>query len=64
MIGTIWQDTITPPFVIMGIIQYPLYGFIIDKAKSDYKRQLMFALIITHLILAGLIIAKSSEYWK
>ena len=64
MIGTIWQDTITPPFVIMGIIQYPLYGFIGDRAKSNYKKQLILALLINHLILAGLIIAKSGEHWK
>ena len=65
MVGTIWQDTITLPFIICGIIQYSLYGFLIDKARHrPYKRTLIIGLIITHLTFAGLILTKSGEHWR
>lgn len=65
MVGTIFQDTITLPFIISGIIQYPLYGFIIDKARSNpYKKTAILAVVITHITLAGLILFRSGEHWK
>lgn len=65
MVGTLWQDTITLPFIIMGILQYPLYGLLIDKTDHRvHKKSLTLILILTHLVLAGLIIITSSEQWK
>src|SRR5688500_10527527 len=65
MVGTLWQDTIRLTFIITGILQYTLYGLLIDK--TDYrvhKKLLTLILIVTHLVLAGLIIINSSEQWN
>lgn len=65
MIGTLWQDTITLPSLITGILQYPLYGLLIDKTDHRvHKKSLTLILILTHLVLAGLIIINSSEQWN
>lgn len=65
MVGTFWQDTIAVPFIIIGLFQYPLYGFFIDKASNrPYKGTLIFAIVIMHFALAGLILIKSSEHWN
>lgn len=48
MIGTTFQDSITSPFVILGIIQFPLYGYLIDILKDNKRKYLI---LIFHIIL-------------
>jgi hypothetical protein len=45
MISTIYLNSITLPFIILGIIQFPLYGIIIAIAIKKWK-------LFTSLILA------------
>jgi hypothetical protein len=53
-ISVIWQTTITLPYVIIGLIQYPLYGFIIDKTQK--KKATSFIILALHIILVILIL--------
>ena len=65
MVGIIWQDRISIPFIIMGVLQYPIYGILIDKTKDKaYSNTMAFLIIVMHLILAGLVIYFSGEQWK
>lgn len=60
MAGTIWQDNLSPTFIDPGTLQYPLYGFLIDKLKSKhYKKQLLITLVLFHVTVAGIIIVFS-----
>ena len=34
MMGTVFQQTISPPFVILAIVQFPIYGFLIDRFEN------------------------------
>ncbi|MBX2930730.1 MAG: hypothetical protein KF781_02145 [Chitinophagaceae bacterium] len=65
MLGVLLQDKISLPFIIIAILQYPMYGFIVDKANSS--RQLRLSLLIvllTHILLATLIIELTNENWR
>ena len=65
LLGVLLSDTITLPFIIAAIIQYPVYGFIIDKAKASNKIQFIIpALLIIHIVLALAIIKFAGENWK
>ena len=65
MVGTVWQDRISLPFVILGVLQYPFYGILIDKSKDKASsNSLILFIIIAHFILAGLVIYFSSEKWR
>lgn len=64
MFGIIWQDSITFPFIIIAILQYPIYGFIIDKALFAQRQKLIaLALLLSHILLALLVIKLSGENW-
>ena len=62
MLSILLFNKITMPFVIIAFIQYPLYGFVIDKTKSNENKRTMFLLLFLHIFLAFIIIAaKGSE---
>lgn len=62
LISTVFFDSITIPFVVLGIIQYPTYGFIIDKARRAQKSKVVLPILIfVHIILSILIIKLTSE---
>lgn len=65
MLGTIWQDSITLPFIIIAILQYPIYGFIIDKTLfAKRKKQIVLGLLLSHIVLAILVIKLSGVNWR
>lgn len=65
LISTILFDRITTPFVVLAIIQYPFYGFIIDKARQTNKGKVVLSIIIVvHIILAVLLISMRGENWR
>ncbi|RZK54153.1 MAG: hypothetical protein EOO91_16395 [Pedobacter sp.] len=49
-------------FVIIAIIQYPLYGFLIDKATD--KKKMILILLLFHIALALSIFLCKSETWS
>lgn len=53
---------ITIPFVIIAILQYPVYGFVIDKVKNSEKyKWIAFLILFVHLLLAMVIIGMTGE---
>lgn len=65
LLNTIFSDHLSVPFIILGIIQFPFYGFILDKASQTQKSKLVAPILITmHIILAVLIIYLKSENWR
>jgi hypothetical protein len=65
LIGILLSDTITLPFIILGVIQYPVYGFIIDKVKATNKIRFVLPLLLfIHTFLAFGIIKLAGENWK
>lgn len=65
LLSTVLFDRITMPFVVLGIFQYPIYGFIIDKArKTDNNKVVLPILILLHIILAVVIIRLTGENWR
>jgi hypothetical protein len=62
MLSVLLQDRISLPFIIISILQYPLYGYIIDKAKSSRQLRLsLLTILLTHIVLATLIIKLTGE---
>jgi len=65
MLGTVWFDTITLPFIIMGLLQFPVYGYVIDKTQKTGKWKMAVSIIfIFHFLLAAIIIIQAGENWK
>jgi hypothetical protein len=65
LFGNVLFDRITTPFVVLGIIQYPVYGFIIDKARQTNNNKVVLPiLILVHIILAVLVIKLAGENWR
>lgn len=48
MIGTVFQDEITTPFIILGFIQFPVYGYLLDRTKNN---KLKYCIPIIHFVL-------------
>ncbi len=61
MIGTLWDGGITPFFWILGLLQYPAYGFLIGIGRETNRYSYMNALVcISHLILVIIILSYSN----
>ena len=65
MIGVLFQDRISLPFIIVAILQYPTYGFMLDKVSSLRQLRLsLLAILLIHFGLATLIIKLAGENWR
>jgi hypothetical protein len=65
LLSTLFYDRITIPFIVLGLFQYPLYGFIIDKVILSSKSKIVLPLLIlVHIILAAVVIKFTGENWK
>lgn len=42
----VWFDTINIGFIILAIIQYPVYGLLIDLYSKRYKKTILFIIIL------------------
>jgi hypothetical protein len=52
-LNTIWEDHLSIPLLIVGIFQFAIYGFLIDKTKEAKKGEwILFAILITPIFLA------------
>ena len=57
MIGTLFIDRVATPFIILAILQYPVYGFLIDRTgKKKKQRRRLYWIPVIHVVLAALII--------
>lgn len=62
LLGILFYNRITTPFILLSIIQYPVYGFLIDKATLVNKGKfILFILSIVHILLAATIIILTGE---
>ncbi|MDV7698262.1 hypothetical protein N6B72_15160 [Chryseobacterium soli] len=52
MIGTIFQESITFPFIVLGLFQFPIYGYVLDLLKNNKYKYLILILHILCLISA------------
>lgn len=57
MVGTCFQDSISIPFTILGIIQFPCYGLLLDNFE---KKILKYLILLTHVLLSILILLISN----
>lgn len=53
MIGTTFQDSITSPFVVLGIIQFPFYGYLVDILNGN---KLKYLILIFHILLVIIVL--------
>ena|SRR5258706_3954305 len=64
-INTAWQDHLSMPFTIVGAFQFILYGFLIDKTMGTKSQHLViFAILISHIILTIIILWLRSPEWR
>ncbi len=62
MLSTFLFESITAPFILLAIIQFPLYGFILAFA-SERKRfgSLVIVLAMAHILAAALCLFLASD---
>jgi len=53
MIGTTFQQSITALFTILGIVQFPVYGYLLDILKHNKLKHLI---LIFHILLVVIIL--------
>ena len=60
MVGTIFQDSINGFFTFLGMMQYPIYGLLLDKFKNTNSfEKVILTILLVHLILFLLIVSFS-----
>ncbi len=52
MIGTSFQKSITLPFTILGIVQFPIYGYLLDNIKKTMTK---YFITLIHFLLIILV---------
>ncbi len=64
-IGILYSRWIEVPYIILGLIQYPIYGLLIDsfRYRKGYK-WILLSIISIHLILAVSILILRGENFK
>ncbi|AKQ44581.1 hypothetical protein TH63_01290 [Rufibacter radiotolerans] len=65
LISILLFKIITTPFIILAILQYPLYGFFIDLTE-DFKKQkkVIISIVLLHIVLAVLILIFRGSNWQ
>ena len=62
-LNTAWQDHLSEPFVIAGIFQFIVYGFLIDRTKgTKHQNWVILCILLTHIILATIIVTRNPEW--
>jgi hypothetical protein len=62
LVGSLFFDGITTPFIIIAFLQYPAYGLIIDSVKKSGKNQwLLFLVLFIHILLAMIVTGMTGE---
>lgn len=65
MLGVLLEDRISVPFIIIGILQFPVYGYIIDKALHSRRLLIiLLSVLAAHAALVLMLLKLLSEYWK
>jgi hypothetical protein len=65
MVNVIWQDHLSTFLMIAGILQFILYGLLIDKARGTKARNwITGGILILHIILAVAILIARGEEWR
>jgi len=57
MAGTVFQQSITVPFFILGILQFPFYGLLLDRFTGHITKYCVF---IIHLLLAAVVLVTTN----
>jgi hypothetical protein len=64
LIGILFSRGIELPFVFLAILQYPIYGLLIDTIGNRASLKWTVLCITTiHIVLAGLILTLRGENW-
>lgn len=58
----IWFTELSFFNLILAILQFPVYGLLLDKAR--YKRKTWILISIIHVLFVGLIFVFANENWK
>lgn len=64
LISILFSRSIELPFVILAILQYPIYGLIIDSIGNRKSiKWTIISIILIHMVLAGVILTLRGENW-
>ena len=55
-------DSIELPFIILAVLQYPVYGWMIDSSRNN--RMSCYLIVAFHISLVIMIILLRSETWR
>lgn len=65
MLNTVWQDHLSAPFMIAGLLQFIFYIFILNKSRGEKNQSWVVATILfSHIILATIILVLRSSEWR
>jgi len=64
-IGILYSHSIELPFILIAILQYPIYGLLLDTIESRKSfKWTMISIVTLHLLLAITILIFRGETWK
>ncbi|RYE53682.1 MAG: hypothetical protein EOP48_13875 [Sphingobacteriales bacterium] len=64
-LNTAWQDHLSEPFMMAGAFQFIVYGVLFDKSSGRNNESLVTAsILLSHIILAALILVLRNPEWR
>jgi hypothetical protein len=53
LLAVVWSASISSPVLWLVLVQYPVYGLVLDKSKENEFYRALASLVISHVLLAG-----------
>lgn len=64
-LNTAWQDRLSEPFLVVGVFQFIIYGFLIDNTKdTKFQNLTIIAILTLHIALAIFILSMRNPEWR
>ncbi len=64
-INIMWQSIIGTPFMLLALVQYLVYGFLLDRAASRNRLNIMaWTIALIHIVLSIVILLNLSPNFK
>lgn len=64
-LNTAWENHLSASFMIVGIFQFIVYGFLIDRTKGIKSRSIMVTgILLSHIILVVFILTLKNPEWR
>ena len=63
MLSGVFGDSLTLPYLVVALVQFPLYGFILGRVlPSPHYRAYLVCLLCVHFAMVGVVLASNDSF--